>query len=247
MYNNAPQNNQQAPANQGPNPLIAQLLQQVGNGNFPWLNRWEGVVQVFPSQNNPQGFAWRNGNNGNEGHVVIVGKIRKAWGGKSPGVKQSKIRIKCYGQMGQWIANNIQPGMLLYIKGETICVRFQNNQGQWVDDTHVQIKEAKQGDVTFHILGMLPVIDEARPQNGQQGQGGQQGGYGGNNGGQQQGRGGYGGQQNNGGVQQGQAPQGPVNPGQGGFGPAANAPAAAPAGGDQVNDAPPIDNDDIPF
>jgi hypothetical protein len=335
MYNNAPQNNQQA--NQAPNPLIDQLLNQVGQGQFPWLNRWEGVVQVFPTQNAPNGFVWRNGNNGNEGHVVISGKIRKAWGGRSPGVKQSKIRIKCYGQMGQWLSNNLQPGMLIYVKGEVICVRFQNNQGQWVDDTHVQIKEAKQGDVTFHMLGMMQVLDESNqqqnnqnqgngggyrnnnnggnggnrggrgnggnggygnsmPQNnynqgggGYQNQSGQQGGYqanqgnGGANGGgygqapqgrPQQGQpqggytnpapanqgnqGGYGGQArapgNAGGVQQGQAPQGPVNQeGQaaGSFAPAQNSPtqsaAAAPASGPQFNDAPPIDNDDIPF
>ena len=179
------------------------LQQRVAKGDFPYLNRSEVVGQIFGMGQNT-GIKWKDGQNGGEGHLEIELKLRKAWGGQNPGVKQSKVKLIAYGQLGQQLMNQVRTGMIVRAVGEIKVSNFKYNQGpkagQWATTCQIQLRGGQNTEVPFEVLGgPLPVVDEAPRQQG----GYQQGGYQQNNGGGYQ----QGGQQ--GGYQQGgyQQPQ----------------------------------------
>ena len=161
--------------------------QQVAGGGFPYLNRVELVGQVFGNDQST-GIRWINGQNGRDGHIEVKFKVRKSWNARNgaPGVKQILLKLVAYGQLGQHLGNQIRPGMMLKVTGELMISNFLStrgkNQGQWVTDVQVQLRDGQNGQVPFELLGILPVVDE-RPQRNNYGapQGGypqQPGGYG---------------------------------------------------------------------
>src|SRR5207245_1797369 len=108
------------------------------------------------TQNNQQGFRWVNPQQqGQDGHLEITGKVRKAWGGQRPGVKQSKIKVVAYGALGQNIASQLRAGALLWVKGELSVKSFQYRQGpkagQWGTNVEVQLRDGRNAEPSFAI------------------------------------------------------------------------------------------------
>jgi len=142
--------------------------QQVAGGAFPYVNRTEMIGQVFPTRDNQNGSKWVEGKaQGQEGHAEVTLKLRKAYGGRNPGVKQVKQKIVAYGALGQNLLANIRPGVILRIIGELNVRNFQYGQGpkagQWGNDVNVTIKDARNGELPFEVLGIMPVFDESPP------------------------------------------------------------------------------------
>ena len=163
-----------APQNQG-----LTLQQQVAQGLFPYLNRVEVVGQVFPSSPQHPGFCWRPGQEGREGRLEITLKLRKAWGGYTPGVRQTKIKLIAYGPWGQALAGQLRPGLIVRAIGEIKISHFKIQQGpragQWSTSAQVHLRDGRNhGEVSFEILGgPLPIVEEGNNYSGGYG-----GGYG---------------------------------------------------------------------
>ena len=143
------------------------FAQQVAGGIFPYINRIEVIGQVFPTQGSPQGAKWVNAQQpGQDGHAEITLKLRKAWSGRTPGVKQSKLRLVAYGQLGQTLMQQVRPGVIVRAIGEVSISNFQSksgqNAGQWITSVNIQIREGKNGEIPFEVLGILPVVDEGK-------------------------------------------------------------------------------------
>ena len=162
----------------------APFAQQVANGNFPYHNRVELVGQVF-GLGQDTGIQWRNGNNGKEGHLEVKLKLRKSWQSQSGGgVKQSKVTVVAYGQLGQTLGNQIRTGTMLRVVGEVSVTNYRaqsgRNAGNWVTNCQIILRDGRNSEPPYEVLGMLPVIDERPPQNNFGGGGGgfQQGGQG---------------------------------------------------------------------
>jgi hypothetical protein len=93
-----------APMAPVPGSTVSPIAQLVAMGHFPATNQCEIIGQVFPSKTMPHGFRWVPGQPGRDGKLEVNVKLREAWGGSNPGVRQSKIKMVAFGDLGEQVA-----------------------------------------------------------------------------------------------------------------------------------------------
>jgi len=148
----------------------ALLQQQVAQGIFPYLNRAEIVGQIF-SLDQDGGISWKDGQNGKQGHLELTIKLRKAWDGQNPGVKQTTVKVIAFGQLGQQIRGQVRPGLIIRAVGEIKINRFPIKSGpqagQWSTSVQILLRGGQNSEVPFEVLGgPLPIVDERQQQGG---------------------------------------------------------------------------------
>lgn len=183
-YGQPPQ--QSAPQQSGPSlpPDVAQELQKMQSGQYPYFNsvRMVGQIQKL-SDRRPNGWEYKETQNNNRTtkrirlDIVLVNTYQDGQGQWQE--RFQKITAQAFGATANALnqklgAAQVGPGAIVYLEGRMRVARYQKKNGQqagqWDTDASVDIQPDRSGE-NFQILGNMQV--KAQPPS--QGQGGYQG------------------------------------------------------------------------